>query len=108
MVEADAIKNRDVVYQQLSHSLPSSANIAAEVRSLRIQHGGCRCSRSSSGVCYHQHHAAVARPHRRLRQGAVCCALQQLQVERKDKSFAGLHGQTPANAPPSDCVGNLE
>ena len=32
MVEADAIKNRDVVYQQLSHALPSSANIAAEVR----------------------------------------------------------------------------
>ena len=31
MVEADAIKNRDVVYQQLSHALPSSANIAAEV-----------------------------------------------------------------------------
>ena len=30
VVEADAIKNRDVVYQQLSHALPSSANIAAE------------------------------------------------------------------------------
>lgn len=31
VVEADAIKNRDVVYRQLSQSLPSSANIAAEV-----------------------------------------------------------------------------
>lgn len=31
VVEADAIKNRDVVYRQLSHSLPSSSNIAAEV-----------------------------------------------------------------------------
>lgn len=42
MVEADAIKNRDVVYQQLSHALPSSANVAAEVH--------CQSSQRRSAV----------------------------------------------------------
>lgn len=36
-MEADAIKNRDVVYQQPSRSLPSSSNIAAEVGWLHTQ-----------------------------------------------------------------------